>query len=127
MLLYDGPTYEDYALTDYTSVVTPDVFIYPDGGSTYVEAYTGTFDADIYYTTDGSTPDSGDTLYSSAFTVTGSYDVRMIAVKSGLTDSHIVQRTPSGVTITPNTEGGPPVGNSRRRGGPKIGIGGVFE
>lgn len=127
MLLYDGPTYEDYALADYTTVVAPDVFIYPDGGSTYVEAYTGTFDADIYYTTDGSTPDSGDTLYSSAFTVTGSYDVRMIAVKSGLTDSHIVQRTPSGVTITPSSEGGPPVGNSRRQGGPKIGIGGVFE
>lgn len=45
--------------------------------------------ASIYYTEDGSTPDSGDTLYSAPFTLGSAKTIKAIGIKAGLTDSDI--------------------------------------
>ncbi|MCB1144950.1 MAG: chitobiase/beta-hexosaminidase C-terminal domain-containing protein, partial [Leptospiraceae bacterium] len=53
---------------------------------------TATSGATIYYTTDGSTPTTGSTQYSSAISVAGngtSMTIKAIAVKSGMTDSGV--------------------------------------
>ena len=50
---------------------------------------TTSTDASIYYTTDGTTPTSASTLYSSAITVDGIASLKVIAVKSGCTDSAV--------------------------------------
>ena len=47
--------------------------------------------ASIYYTTDGSTPSSNSTLYSSSFTITASCTVKAIGVREGYTNSGIVE------------------------------------
>ena len=76
---------------DKFTVKTP--VISPAGGS-----YTGNVsvtitcaspDAEIYYTTDGSTPGRGSIRYTGAFTVTAPATVKAIAVKEGLTDSAV--------------------------------------
>ncbi|MCF7843353.1 chitobiase/beta-hexosaminidase C-terminal domain-containing protein, partial [Candidatus Gracilibacteria bacterium] len=55
----------------------------------------------IYYTTDGSTPTSGSTLYSSAITIATSSTLKAIAIKSGYTDSAIMSES---YTIYPQVE-----------------------
>ena len=45
--------------------------------------------ADIYYTEDGSTPDSGDTLYTTPFVLGSAKTIKAIGIKAGLTDSDI--------------------------------------
>lgn len=65
-------------------------------GSQQVTIETTTADAQIYYTTDGTTPSSSNgTLYpGSAITVSGATKtVKAIAVKSGLTDSDVASVT----------------------------------
>lgn len=72
-------------------VETP-AFSLPAGsysGTQSVEITCATSGASIYYTTDGSTPDSGDTLYSGAISVSASETLKAIAVKSGMLDSDI--------------------------------------
>lgn len=52
--------------------------------------------ATIYYTTDGSFPGAGNSaahVYSTPFTVTSGTVVRFAAYKTGLSGSHVVQRT----------------------------------
>ncbi len=49
--------------------------------------------ATIYYTTDGSTPDSGDTEYSTAITVASTTTIKAIAVEAGHTDSNVASAT----------------------------------
>lgn len=54
---------------------------------------TGTAGASIYYTTDGTAPDSGDSLYSTPISVSSNQLIRFIGIKDGLTDSAIVDAT----------------------------------
>lgn len=58
---------------------------------------TSTYGAEIYYTTDGSTPAQGGNLYSGAVKLTGNpgdqITVKAIAVKAGMTDSGIMEKT----------------------------------
>lgn len=49
--------------------------------------------AAIYYTTDGSTPDSGDTLYTGAFNVSEGTTVKAIGIKTDYVDSSIMEET----------------------------------
>jgi hypothetical protein len=49
----------------------------------------GTSGASIYYTTDGSTPDSSDTLYSGAISVSSTTTLKAIAIKTAYTDSNV--------------------------------------
>lgn len=57
--------------------------------------------ASVYYTTDSSTPDATKTLYSSPFTLTVTTTVKAIGIKSGYTDSGILN---SGYTIVPSQQ-----------------------
>ena len=59
-------------------------------GSISVTITCGTPDATVYYTTDGSTPDSSSTRYTGAFTVSAPATVKAIAIKDGLNDSAVV-------------------------------------
>ena len=46
--------------------------------------------ASIYYTTDGSTPDNTDTLYSGAISVAATTTIKAVAIKDGLNDSSVL-------------------------------------
>lgn len=96
------------------TVKTP--VISPAGGS-----YTGSVSvaitcaspgAEIYYTTDGSTPGRGSTRYTGAFTVTTPATVKAIAVKDGLTDSAVVT-----ASYTKKSSGGSGSGGNGGTGG----------
>jgi hypothetical protein len=52
-----------------------------------IECSTG--GADIYYTTDESTPTTGSTLYTGNFTIEASKTIKAIAAKSGMSNSNI--------------------------------------
>ena len=64
---------------------------YVDSGDVVLSCTTD--GASIYYTTDGSTPDSGDTLYSSAITISTTTTLKFIGIKAGATDSAVVTET----------------------------------
>lgn len=51
----------------------------------------GTAGASIYYTDDGTTPDSGKTLYSAPFELSSAKTIKAIAIKDGLNDSEVVE------------------------------------
>lgn len=51
----------------------------------------GTAGASIYYTDDGTTPDSGKTLYSAAFELTTAKTIKAIAIKAGLNNSEVAE------------------------------------
>ena len=70
-------------------------------GTQNVEISCATTGAQIYYTTDGSDPSTGSTLYNGAITVEESKTIKAIAVKDGLDNSEIAEAayTISGVTI----------------------------
>ncbi|GEM_PF-621042 len=67
--------------------------ISPNGGSytgsVLVTLSSATTGATIYYTTDGSQPNSGSTVYSAPFKVAASSAVRAMALKSGAPDSAV--------------------------------------
>ncbi|MEM1144523.1 MAG: chitobiase/beta-hexosaminidase C-terminal domain-containing protein, partial [Pseudomonadota bacterium] len=90
-----------------SAVATPTIT--PDGGSftdsVEVTLATTTAGASIYYTTDGSTPDTGSTLYTGSFSLTSSVTVRAIATAAGLTDSAVANAT---FTVTPGSGAGDP-------------------
>ncbi|HQQ20639.1 MAG TPA: chitobiase/beta-hexosaminidase C-terminal domain-containing protein, partial [Bacteroidales bacterium] len=52
-----------------------------------------TADASIYYTTDGSTPDAGSTLYTTPISVSTTTTLKAIAVKTGMTNSGVSTAT----------------------------------
>lgn len=59
---------------------------------------SATADATIYYTTDGSTPTSASTKYSSAISVASTETINAIAIKNGMIPSDVVSFA---YTITP--------------------------
>ena len=88
---------DDITLTesDPSKVKTPKISV---ASGTYNEAQSveltcNTDGATIYYTTNGDTPTSSSTPYSSAITVNASQTIKAIAVKGGLTDSDIASAT----------------------------------
>lgn len=83
--------------------------ISPNGGSfaspQSVTLSTTTSGADIYYTTDGSTPTIASTKYTQGFTLTQSVTVKAISLKQGMTNSVIT--TANFVFTTPTIAFGP--------------------
>ena len=83
-----------------STVNTPQII--PNGGSFYptqsVELSCTTDGASIYYTTDGTSPSSSSTLYTSAFTISSTCTVKAIATKSGMTDSSVAEATFTKIT-----------------------------
>ena len=87
-----GMTDSDVATASYTFKAATPTFSLAAG--TYdvaqnVEIATTTEDATIYYTTDGSTPTTSSSVYSSAITVDANQTLKAIAVKSGLDNSDV--------------------------------------
>ena len=65
-----------------------------------VELSTETEDATIYYTTDGATPTTSSSVYSSAITVSETQTIKAIAVKDGLDNSSVASATYTIVNLT---------------------------
>ena len=110
--LKSGMTNSSVATSVYTiglpTVATPS---FSPAGGTYSSAQsvtiaTSTSGATIRYTTDGSTPTTSSTVYSSALNVAASQTIKAIAIKSGSTNSSVAS-----ASYTINTGGGgtPPV------------------
>jgi lysophospholipase L1-like esterase len=59
----------------------------------------------IYYTTDGSTPTTGSTLYTGAISVAASETIKALAVKAGITNSSVASGAYSIVTFITATGG----------------------
>lgn len=93
--IYQVTQYLTLTATSVTSVVTP--VISPNSGpftgSLTVSMSDVTAGASIYYTTDGSTPTSGSTLYTAPFSVSATTTVKAIGVKAGMTDSAVTSNT----------------------------------
>ena len=62
-------------------------------GNQDVEILCATDDATIYYTTNGSTPTSSSSEYSTAISVSGTTTIKAFATKDGLTDSEVASAT----------------------------------
>lgn len=69
-------------------------------GAQSISMSTATSGADIYYTTNGTTPDAGSTHYTSPVSVTTTTTLKAIGIKSGLSDSSVTTGT---YTIGPAT------------------------
>ena len=78
-----------WQLISTTATCATPVITYVEGTGMISISYpiSGDGAVSIYYTTDGSEPTTGSTLYSAAFTATGVTMVRAIAVKSGYSNS----------------------------------------
>ena len=63
------------------------------GSTLSVTLTSATSGAEIYYTTDGSTPTSDSTKYSTAISLTATTTVKAIAVKAGMGPSKVVSAT----------------------------------
>ncbi|MCR8657438.1 chitobiase/beta-hexosaminidase C-terminal domain-containing protein [Paenibacillus endoradicis] len=57
---------------------------------TSVSLINATQGATIYYTTDGTSPNTSSTVYSSQITITNAMTIKAIAVKSGMTNSSVM-------------------------------------
>ncbi|MDE7203989.1 MAG: chitobiase/beta-hexosaminidase C-terminal domain-containing protein [Lachnospiraceae bacterium] len=91
-----------------TPVITPTGGSYT--GSVSVTITCGSPDAEVYYTTDSSTPTSRSARYTEAFTLTPPATVKAIAIKEGFTDSALAT-----VSYTKQNSGGS--GSSGSSGG----------
>ena len=80
-------------------------------GGTYSSAQNVTLScatsgANIYYTTDGSTPTSSSTLYTGAINVSETKTIKAIAIKAGMLDSEVASATYTISIIDNNEENG---------------------
>ncbi len=97
----EGMTDSEVASAEYTINITPDTVatptFSPDAGeyeeSTSVTISCATDGATIYYTTDGTLPIVGSSIYTSPITVHESTTIKAIGVKEGMTDSSIASAT----------------------------------
>jgi len=60
-----------------------------NAANTPITLISGTSGAKIYYTTDGSTPTTGSTLYTGPITINGAVRIKAIAVKDGIDNSGV--------------------------------------
>lgn len=92
-ITYDNVTYSNYATTCGPAGPCATPTFSQEGGSycgtQSVTISCSTGGASIYYTTDGTTPTSSSTLYSSAISVSADMTIKAIAVKDGLIDSEV--------------------------------------
>ena len=103
VLVYTGPSSDAWGTVEFAlSVSTGDELatpsIIPDGGNFYPSVEVSFSSPDnpdeFYYTLDGSTPTTGSTAYNDTpFTLTATTTVKVLAVKSGWTDSPIATAT----------------------------------
>lgn len=98
------PNHEDgiyvHSKTSLVTCATPTITVDDDETtSPDFTLATDTAGASIYYTTDGTTPTSASTAYSSKVTLStaGTYTVKAIAIKSGCNDSAVASKT---ITVT---------------------------
>lgn len=90
MALYQGQKHEDFAVP-LGVAVAPDIVISPEDQD-LVYLSSGTIDADIRYTLDGSQPGLGSAKYDKPFPITAKAEIRAIALKDGLKDSRVSVR-----------------------------------
>lgn len=104
----DVTIYAKWTTNQVAQVETP--VITPASGTSFddtleVTITCATADADIYYTTDGTTPTAAGTKYTGAITLTDSKTVKAFAIKRGMTDSEVATadyRKNATVTPAPN-------------------------
>jgi hypothetical protein len=99
---------EDNATTSSTTAVaTPTIA--PNGGTILqpqtITLATTTSGATIRYTTDGTTPTAGSTLYSTPFVISISATVKAIGIKAGLSNSSVVSATFTLFNVAPTSTG----------------------
>lgn len=92
-----------FSVTAAPAVIMPTLT--PNGGSSVesveVTLACATEEATIGYTTDGSTPTHGSTVYADPFTLTSNTTVKAIAWKSGLEDSEVASATFTVAVVPP--------------------------
>ena len=93
--LFSSGTYAYIYVQDLEDCATP---TFTPAAGTYTEAQDveiscGTSGATIYYTTDGSTPTTSSTVYSSPIPVTEGMTIKAIAVAAGYDDSEVATAT----------------------------------
>ncbi len=76
-------------------------------GSQQVTLACGTAGSSIRYTTDGSTPGAGSTLYTGAITLSATTTLKAIGITSGFTNSDITTAVFTRVNVAPVVNAGP--------------------
>lgn len=89
--------YESTAVSSasYILPMLPTVIFSPGSGATVpvsvALSVTGHTNATIYYTTNGTTPTTSDTVYSGAITLTNTITIKAIAMEGGYSDSSVAE------------------------------------
>ncbi len=108
MALYDGLRFEDN-FVELGVAVAPNIIATPSNNTHLIYMRSGTTDAKIYFTTDGSTPNAQAFLYNGPFETDSPNDIRAISMREDLQPSKIKSLlstanqkpiTPSGLTTS---------------------------